>query len=195
MSQDYNGIFKDSDCISNDVCILNPSLIMAVNQHKGMFSGLKNGNGNIHSGDCSSGLSFNQLNGQTVSQEKTVYLISPKNTVEVDRKKVDSKVFVGGAGLQEHKESDDLREVCISDFDIDDLSENEIPDYCEQPTAEGGLSTSYDKKSVAAPTALVKPTKPCFPGEYTSKPVYRLITLFFVFSFVLFKLVLSSNSL
>ncbi|XP_026791170.3 recQ-like DNA helicase BLM isoform X2 [Pangasianodon hypophthalmus] len=162
-----NSIFKDSDCIINDVvkgdaCSLNPSLIQADNQHKGKISGLNNGNVNIQPGECSLSLSFNQSNGQTVAQEKMVHFTSPKNTMEVDRKNVDSNALVGGAGLQDHKESDDIGDFCISDFDIDDFSENDIPDYCEEPAAfsvtgsssalpqpfcEGGLSNSYEVAS------------------------------------------------
>lgn len=180
ISLDYsNGIFKGSDCIINDVVegdasSLNPSLMQDVNQQNGKISGLNKCNGNIHSGECSFSLSFSQTSGQTVSQEKTVHFISPKNTIEMDTKNVIGQALVGGTGLQGYKELDDM-----DDFDIDDLSENDIPDYCEQPAAvsvsgsssiipqpfcEGGLSNSCDKKNVATPTAVVKTTKPCFPG-------------------------------
>lgn len=155
MSLDYtNGIFEDSDCIINDVgkediCSLNPSPVKALNQHKGMILGLKNDNGNIDLGECSS--------------KKTM--------------KVDSKVLViGGAGLQDHKTSDDMDDICVDDFDIDDLSQNDIPDYCEKPAAlcvsessntpqqsfcEEGFSNSWNKNRNAASSAVVKPTKPC----------------------------------
>ncbi|XP_053479192.1 recQ-like DNA helicase BLM isoform X2 [Ictalurus furcatus] len=193
MSQDYNNyIFKDSDCIISDVitgdaCSLNPSIIHAVNQHNGKISGLNNGTGNIQSGECSLSLSFNKSNVQTVNQEKTLHYISPKNTVEADRKNVDSKALVGGAGLQDHRESDDMGDFCIGDFDIDDFSENDMPDYCEEAAAlsvsgsssalpqqfcEGGHSNSCDKKSVANPTAVVKSTKPCFPEVTSRNPAH-----------------------
>lgn len=181
MSLDYNNsTFKGSDCITIDVvkegvCSLNPSLIQAVNKCKEKISGLNNGNGNIHSfkKECSLSLSFNQTNDQTVSQEKMVPLISLKNTVEADRKNVDCKELFDGTGLQDRKGSDD------SDFDIDDFSENDIQDYCEQPAAlsvsrsssalplpfcERGISNYYDKKNVITPTAVLMPIKPCFLG-------------------------------
>lgn len=183
VSWDYrNNVFKGSDCVPNDVvegdvCSLNPSLTQAVNTHKGKISGLKHGNGNISSGEYSLSLAFNQSNDQPVIQEETVHLSFLKNTVTADRDSVDSKVVIGGAGLQDHNESDDM-----GDFDIDDFSENDIPDYCEPPMAsslsgsssaplrslcEGQLSNSCDKKfvsSAAVPHTAPTPAKPCFPG-------------------------------
>ncbi|KAF4072097.1 hypothetical protein AMELA_G00270390 [Ameiurus melas] len=192
MSLDYNSrIFEDSDCIINDVvtgdaCGLNPSIIHAVKQHEGKISGLSNGNGNIQSGKCSLSLSFNKSNAQAVNQEKTLHYISPKNTVEANRKNVDSNALVAGAGLQDHRESDDMSDFCIADFDIDDFSENDMPDYCEEPAALSvsgsssalpqpfceGHSNSCDKKSVANPTAVVKSTKPCFPEVTSRNPAH-----------------------
>lgn len=185
MSLDYNSsIFEDSDCIISDVvkgdsCSLNPSLIQSVNQHKGKISGLSNGNGNIQSGECSLSLPFSHSDDQTVNQEKIVHFFPAKNTVEAERKNVDSKALVGVDGSQDQKEADDMGDLSIGDFDIDDFSENDIPDCCEepavlsvsgsstalpQPFCEGRLSNSCDKKRVATTTTVVNPTKSRLSG-------------------------------
>ncbi|XP_046720448.1 Bloom syndrome protein homolog isoform X3 [Silurus meridionalis] len=153
LSLDYNkSIIKDSDCINNDLLkgdtrSLNPSTAQALIQHTEIISGLNNGNGNTF-----------------------------KNTVVAQRKNVDSKALVGGSGLEDYKEPDDMGYFCTGDFDIDDFSENDIPDYCEKPAAlslllssnelpqpfcEGGLSC--DQKNVATVAAVKKSTKLGFP--------------------------------
>lgn len=173
--------YTDSDCINNDDvqgdnCSQNPSLIQAVNEHDEKLSGQNIGNGNSQSGKCSLSVSFSHSNGQAVKQGKTVHFISPPNTVKVDN--VDSNVLLGGAVLQKCKASNDVIDLCIGDFDIDDFSDNDIQDYCKEPAAlsvsgsssalpqvwEGGLSNSCDTKSVVTSTAVVKLTKPWLPG-------------------------------
>lgn len=179
MLLDYKvSTLEDSDCINNDVVqgdnfSWNPSLIQAVNEHKEKLSGQNNGNGNSQSEECSLSLCFSQSNCQAVNQEKMIHLSSSPNTVDVD-----SSVLVGGASLQNCKESNDVIDFCIDDFDIDDFSENDIPDYCDEPAAlsgsgnssalpqfcERGHSNSCDKKSVGTPTAVIKLTEPWLPG-------------------------------
>ncbi|XP_027017475.1 Bloom syndrome protein homolog isoform X1 [Tachysurus fulvidraco] len=176
--------YKDSDCIKNDDdqgdnCSQNPSLFQAVNEHDEMLSGQNSGNGNSQSGECSLSVSFSH-SGQSVKQGKTVHFISPPNTVKVDN--VDSNVLLCGTVLQKCKASNDVIDLCIGDFDIDDFSDNDIQDYCKEPAAlsvsgsssvlpqvwEGGLSNSCDTKSVVTSTAVVKLIKPWLP-EITSR--------------------------
>ncbi|KAI5620353.1 Bloom syndrome protein isoform X2, partial [Silurus asotus] len=161
-SLDYNNsIIKDSDCIINDLLegdtrSLNSSTAQVLIQHTEIISGLNNGNGNTF-----------------------------KNTVVAQRKNVDSKALVGGSGLQDYKEPDDMGYFYTGDFDIDDFSENDIPDYCEKPEAlslllssnelpqpfcEGGLSC--DQKNVATVAAVKKSTKLCFPEVTSRNPAH-----------------------
>ncbi|KAF5891575.1 Bloom syndrome protein, partial [Clarias magur] len=137
-----------------------------VNEHKEIISGLNNSNENIQSGECSLSLSFNLSNGQTVNHEKVVH-VSPKNPVEVNRKTVDNKTLVDVAGLQDHRKSDDLDVLCTEDYDIDDFVENDIT------FGEGGFLDFCDKKSVAAPTTVVNPTKPEFTSRHPAHDHFR----------------------
>ncbi|XP_053355768.1 recQ-like DNA helicase BLM isoform X2 [Clarias gariepinus] len=152
MSQDDNSTLKDSD--------------YTLYQHKKIISGLNNNNGDIRSGECSLSLSFNLSNGQTVNHEKVVHVF-PKNPMEIDRKPVDSKTLVDVAGLQDHKKSHYMDVFCTGDYDIDDFIENDIT-FCE-----GGFSDFSDKKTVAAPTAVVNPTKPEFTSRHPAHDHFR----------------------
>lgn len=152
VSLGYRNSFSTGlDCVTNDVCSLNPS--QALKTHQGMISDLKKGNGNSWS------LSFNQSDDKPASREKTVHLMCSESAVPSDGDSVGSR----WAGLEDHNQSDDM-----ADFDIDDFSENDIPDYCEPPRASPSagsssspkLSVSCNKKELVTPAAA----KPSVPG-------------------------------
>ncbi|KAK3548883.1 hypothetical protein QTP70_021254 [Hemibagrus guttatus] len=172
-----SAVTTKGDCSSSHVQLSKSSASVMLLDYK--FSTLKDSdsiNNDVVQGD-----NFSQNSSLIQAVNEHMEKQSGQNNVDVD-----SSVLVGGAGLQNCEESNDVIDFCIGDFDIDDFSENDIPDYYDEPAAlsvsgsssvlpqfcEEGLSNSCDKKSVGTPTAVMKLTEPWLPDITFRNPAH-----------------------